>query len=199
MRFCLCCRNFSGGGPLCTHCGRSFGGRLCRGRTRHLNPFDALFCNFCGTDSLQEGARSIPLGWISRFFIVAGLFFGGRWLLQSFTHVPDVSFQGMTGYKSPAVWLVEKFAHVIIILFVFYFLSSFMPGEAGKQFRAAMSNIVIQAIKLFFKVIERGLGFAGKLLMGVTNLEWLIFRAMQELRIEREHSRLKHQIVRQKA
>ena len=171
MRFCLRCRNFSGGGPLCTHCGRSFGGRLCRGRTRHLNPFDALFCNFCGTDSLQEGARSIPLGWLSRLFIVAGLFFGGRWLLLHFSQAPVVSFEGATGYKSPAVWLVEKFAHVIIILFVFYFLSSFMPGEAGKQFRGAMTNIVTHAIKLFFKFLERGLAFVGKLLMKTAGIE----------------------------
>ena len=171
MRFCLCCRNFSGGGPLCTHCGRSFGGRLCRGRTRHLNPFDALFCNFCGTTDLEEGARSIPFGWVSRLLVVATLFFGARWLLLNVSGAPNLSFKAMTGFQSPAVWLVEKFAHVIIILFVFYFLSSFMPGEAGKQFRAAMSSIVIQAIKLFFKVIERGLGFVGKLLMKAAGIE----------------------------
>ena len=158
MRFCLRCRNFSGGGPLCTHCGRSFGGRLCRGRTRHLNPFDALFCNFCGTQDLEEGARSIPFGWISRLLIVTALFFGGRWLLLTFTNAPNLSFVSLTGHNSPAVWLIEKFAHVIIILFVFYFLSSFMPGEAGKQFRAAVSNIVIHAIKLFFKVVEKSIG-----------------------------------------
>ncbi len=171
MRFCLRCRNFSGGGPLCTHCGRSFGGRLCRGRTRHLNPFDALFCNFCGTTDLEEGARSIPFGWVSRLLIVAALFFGGRWLLLNFTGAPDLSFKAMTGFKSPAVWLIEKFAHVIIILLVFYSLSALIPGEAGKQFRAAMSNIVMHAIKLFFKIVERGFAFLGKLLMKVVGLE----------------------------
>lgn len=171
MRFCLRCRNFSGSGPLCTHCGRSFGGRLCRGRTRHLNPFDALFCNFCGTNSLEEGASSIPLGWVSRLVIVAGLVFGGRWLLLNVVHVPALSFEGLTGFKSPAVWLVEKFAHVIIILFVFYFLSAFMPGEAGKQFRAAMSNIVMHAITLFFKVVERAFYYLGRVLLKVAGIE----------------------------
>ena len=171
MRFCLHCRNLSGGGPLCTHCGRSFGGRLCRGRTRHLNPYDAMFCNFCGTPNLEEGARSIPLGWISRLLIVAALFFGGRWLLLSFTHSPNASFEGLTGFKSPAVWLVEKFAHVIIILFVFYFLSSFMPSEAGKQFRAAISNIVMHTIKLFFKMLEKFVNVAGALMLKVIGVE----------------------------
>lgn len=171
MRFCLRCRNFSGGGPLCTHCGRSFGGRLCRGRTRHLNPFDALFCNFCGTTDLEEGACSMPFGWVSRLLIVAALFFGGRWLLLNFTQAPNLSFEAMTGFKSPGVWLVEKFAHVIIILFVFYFLSSFMPGEAGKQFRAVISNIVMHTIKLFFKVVERGFQYLGLLLLKATGIE----------------------------
>lgn len=171
MRFCLRCRNFSGGGPLCTHCGRSFGGQLCRGRTRHLNPFDALFCNFCGTTDMEESARSIPFGWVSRLLVVAALFFGGRWLLLNFTQAPNTSFEGMTGYKSPAVWLVEKFAHVIIILFVFYFLSSFMPGEAGKQFRAAMSNIVMQAIKLFFMLVGRGIHLASMLVLKAVGIE----------------------------
>ena len=171
MRFCLRCRSFSGGGPICTHCGRSFGGRLCRGRTRHLNPFDAQFCNFCGTDNLEDAASSIPLSWFSRLLILVVLFFAGRWLFLNLFVSPTLSFEGMTGFKSPAVWLVEKFAHVIIILFVFYFLSSFMPGEAGKQFRAAMSNIVTHAIKLFFKVVERGLSFVGKLFLKAAGIE----------------------------
>ena len=171
MRFCLRCRNFSGGGPLCTHCGCSFGGRLCRGRTRHLNPFSAQFCNFCGTTDLEEGARSVPLGWVSRLLIVGTLFFGGRWLLLNYTHAPNLSFEALTGFKSPAVWLIEKFAHVIIILFVFYSLSMFMPGEAGKQFRAAMSNIVMHTTKLFFKVLERGVACVGALLMKAAGVE----------------------------
>lgn len=171
MRFCLHCRNFSGGGPLCTHCGCSFGGRLCRGRTRHLNPYDALFCNFCGTDKLDEAARSIPLGWISRLIIIGALFFAGRWLLLNISGSPNLSFEGMTGFKSPAVWLVEKFAHVIIILFVFYFLSSFMPGEAGKQFRAAVSSIVLHTIKFFFKTLEQGIHFVGRLLLKAAGIE----------------------------
>ena len=171
MRFCLRCRSFSGGGPLCTYCGRSFGGRLCRGRTRHLNPFDAQFCNFCGTTNLEEGARSLSLGWVSRLAIMAALFFGGRWLLLSYTHAPNLSFQALTGFKSPAVWLVEKFAHVIIILFVFYFLSMFMPGEAGKQFRGAMSNILTHTLKFFFRTLEQGFHFFGQLLLKAAGIE----------------------------
>lgn len=171
MRFCLRCRNFSGGGPICTRCNASFGGRLCKAKTRHLNPFDALFCNFCGTPDLLEGARSISFGWVIRLLIVAALFLGGRWLLLNFIHAPNLSFQAMTGFESPVVWLIEKFAHVIIILLVFYSLSALIPGEAGKQFRAAMSNIVMHAIKLFFKIVERGFAFLGKLLMKAAGIE----------------------------
>lgn len=171
MRFCFRCRHFSGGGPLCTHCGRSFGGRLCRGRTRHLNPYDAVFCNHCGTSDLTEGATSLPLGWFSRLLIFGLVLWLGRILLSTFAHVSNWSFQGLTGYQNIGVWLVEKFAHVLVLLFVFYFLSSFMPGETGKQFRAAMFGIVTHAIKLFFKVLEQILAQMGKLFLRAFGIE----------------------------
>ncbi len=171
MRFCLACRHFSGGGPLCTHCGRSFGGRLCKGRTRHLNPHDAVFCNHCGTPDLVDGATSIPFGWVSRILVFAALFYAGQWLLLAYTRAPSLSFQGLTGYKDARVWIIEKFANVLIILFVFHFLSSFVPGEAGKQFRAAMSSIVLHAIKLFFKVGEEVLHLLGHMLLHAMGIE----------------------------
>ena len=120
---------------------------------------------------LEEGARSISSGLDQSVLDRGRALFGGRWLLLSFTHAPNASFEGLTGFKSPAVWLVEKFAHIIIILFVFYFLSSFMPGEAGKQFRAAMSNIVMHAIKFFFKFLEQGVHFVGRLLLKTAGIE----------------------------
>lgn len=171
MRFCLKCRSFSGGGPLCTQCGRSFGGRLCKGRTKHLNPYDARFCNHCGTSDLLEGATSIPLGWISRLAIIAFVFFVGRWLLLGATHAPNFSFKALTGYQDVRVWIIEKFANLMIILLVFSFLSSFIPGEAGKQFRSIMFGLVGRAITLFFKVLERSIYFGGKLLLRSLGVE----------------------------
>ena len=171
MRFCLTCRHFSGGGPLCTHCGRSFGDRLCQGRTRHLNPLDALFCNHCGTTNLSEGATFIPLGWVSRLLILGALFFAGRWLLLSYNHTSNLRFQSLTGYRDARVWIIEKFANVFIILFIFDFFSSFMPGEAGKQFRSAVTSVLTHTIKLVFKLIEQTLGLVGKLLLKLLGLE----------------------------
>lgn len=171
MRFCLTCRHFSGGGPLCTHCGRSFGGRLCKGRTKHLNPYDARYCNHCGTSELLKGATSIPLGWVSKLLIFGVLFFVGRWILLGATHAPDLSFQSLTGYRDARVWIIEKFANVLIILFVFYFLSSFMPGEAGKQFRSIMTNMIMHAVKLFFKLVEEVVGVLWKLLLKSLGVE----------------------------
>ncbi len=173
MRFCLACRSFSGGGPLCTQCGRSFGGRLCQGRTRHLNPYDARSCNYCGTANLQDGATSIPLGWLSRLVILAIVFFSGRWLL-TISHVQSVSVQSLTGYSDVRIWLIEKFANLLIVLFVFSFLSALIPGEAGRQFRAIMFGVVGRAIALTFKVLEGVFVFCGKLLLHTLGLSSIL-------------------------
>ena len=171
MRFCLRCRSFSGGGPLCTQCGRSFGGRLCRGRTKHLNPYDARFCNYCNTSDLLEGATSIPLGWVSRLFILAALLFGGRWLLLSISHSHTVSFQSLTGYRDALIWIIEKFANLLIVLLVFSFISAFIPGEAGRNFRSLMFGIVGRTITLFFKILESAIFFTGRLLLRVVGIQ----------------------------
>lgn len=164
MRFCLSCRSLSGGGPLCTQCGRSFGGRLCQGKKKHLNPPDARLCNYCGTDKLYEGATSIPLGWVSRIVILVFIFFVGRWLLLCVTGASTLSFKALTGYQDVRIWLIEKFAHLLIILLVFSFISSFIPGEAGKWFRATMFGLVGKAITLVFKIGEQVLRSTMKLL-----------------------------------
>ncbi len=171
MRFCLSCRSLSGGGPLCTQCGRSFGGRLCQGKKKHLNPYDARLCNHCGTDKLYDGATSIPLGWVSRIVILAFIFFVGRWLLLEVTHAPNLSFKALTGYQDVRVWIIEKFANFLIILLVFSFLSSFIPGEAGKWFRSIMFGMVGRAITLFFKVLAQVIFFMGKLLLHSLGVE----------------------------
>lgn len=171
MRFCLRCRNFSGGGPICTRCNASFGGRLCKSRTRHLNPFDALFCNFCGTSDLLEGARSIPLGWISRLLIVAVLYFGGRWLLETFVTAPNSIVQSYTGYRHWGICLIQYLGHILTLFFLFYFLSVFIPGEAGKQFRSALSNVGIHAVKSSLKIVEKVIGYVGILLLKAVGIE----------------------------
>ncbi len=171
MRFCLTCRSLSGGGPLCTQCGRSFGGRLCQGKKKHLNPHDARLCNHCGTDKLYDGATSLPLGWVSRLILLAACYFGGRALLLGVAHAPNLSFHALTGYQDVRVWLIEQFAHLLIILLVFSFLSAFIPGDAGQWFRSTMFGIIGKAIALSFKILEAVLLAGVKLLVRYIGLE----------------------------
>lgn len=171
MRFCLRCRNFSGGGPICTRCNASFGGRRCLGRQHHLNPFDALFCNFCGTPDLLEGARSIPLGWISRLLIVAALYFGGRWLLETLVTAPNSILQNYTGYQHWGICLIQYLGHILMLFFLFYFLSVFIPGEAGKQFRSALLSVAVHTVKFSLKIVEKVIGYTGILLLKAAGIE----------------------------
>ncbi len=74
MRLCLACRRLSSDTPLCSHCGRSFGGRLCNNKKgRHLNPATAQHYGQCGSTVLTEAATSIPLSGIARLLTYAAL------------------------------------------------------------------------------------------------------------------------------
>ncbi len=74
-------------------------------------------------------------------------------------------FTAITGFKSPAVWAIEKSAHVLVILFVFYFLSMFMPGAAGEQFRGLISKLCLHSLNFAFKIAAGLLKGAGKALL----------------------------------
>jgi hypothetical protein len=151
--------------PLCTQCGRSFGGRLCNGKKRHLNPPDAQVCGQCGSTDLTDAASSVPLGCSGRLFLWGGLAWllwrGGSYLLLWGSQ----GFRGVTGYRSPAVWLIEKSAHVLIFLFMFYFLSMFMPGEAGRQFRGLISKAVTESLRFAFQMVQGALTLLGRALL----------------------------------
>lgn len=156
MRYCLGCRHLSADGPLCTSCGRSFGGRLCgHKKQRHLNPPDANVCGQCGNTSLTDAASYLPFRWPGRLLFWAG---GGWFALRCGPQVPGWAarqFTRSTGFRSPAVWAMEELGHVLILLFAFYFLSMFMPGEAGKQFRGVLTTIVNQAVRFFFETAQK--------------------------------------------
>lgn len=177
MRYCLGCRHFSADGPLCTHCGRSFGGRRCHGKKHHLNPPDAQVCGQCGTTDLSDAAAS--LGCSIRVFVVvltvALLWWGRDHLIKGGRRTFHTLFYRWTGFHNPLVWLVEQFANVLIILFVFYFLSLFMPGEAGQKFRELISKLSLEALKFTFqfgtKVVCKLLILTGQLLVGPTTKE----------------------------
>jgi hypothetical protein len=161
MRYCLTCRYFSGDGPICTHCGRSFGGRLCNHKKRHLSPPDAQFCGQCGSTNLTDATNYIPLGCSLHalaFIIVASVLWFGA---SQFLNWGSQGFTAITGYRNPLVWIIEKCANVLIILFVFYFLSGLIPGEAGRQFRGLLTRFCTESLRFLFQCLS----FIGRALL----------------------------------
>lgn len=73
-------------------------------------------------------------------------------------------FQARTGFHDPMVWLVEKCAHVVIVIMTFYLISAFIPGEAGQMFRGLMNNFVNHLLKLAFVLIQKGILGVGRVL-----------------------------------
>lgn len=157
MRYCLECRRISADGPLCTSCGRSFGGRLCNARRRHLNPPGANVCGQCGSTTLTDPAAYIPLSWLTRSIVLGGLALVLLWLLPSVMGWAGGSFQGVTGYRSPLVWLIEICGRLLTVFFVFYLLSAFIPGEAGKLLRGFITNLGNQILKHGFALLQKGI------------------------------------------
>lgn len=167
MRYCLACHRLSADGPLCTSCGRSFGGRLCNHKKgRHLNPPHASVCGQCGSTTLTDATTGVPLGCSSRMALL-GLTAGLVWWGSSHPSLwSKLSFTALTGYRSPFVWAIEKSGHVLILLFTFYFLSMFMPGAAGEQFRGLISKLCTQLLNFAFQILFGLFKGVGKVLMG---------------------------------
>jgi hypothetical protein len=165
MRYCLACHRLSSDGPLCTQCGRSFGGRLCKGKKHHLNPPDAQFCGQCGTTDLADATSYVPLGCSIRLLVWGAaaclLWWGGSSLLKWGSQ----GFRGLTGYRSPIVWLIEQSAHVLVVLFVFYFLSMFMPADLAGQFRGLISKLCIESLRFAFQTVRSIFAVLGRVLL----------------------------------
>lgn len=137
---------------------------MCNGKKRHLNPPDSQFCGQCGTADLTDAASFVPLGSSIRLLvwgIVLGLLWWGGGRLVSWG---SQGFEGLTGYKSLAIWLIEKSVNVLYILFVFYFLAAFIPGEAGRQFRGLLSHLCLKFLHLGFHIVHGALRFLSRLL-----------------------------------
>lgn len=156
MRWCLACKRFSGDGPICSSCGRSFGGRLCHGKKRHLSPPDAKFCNQCGSTNLLEAASYVPLGWLSRLLTWGGLLMMLLWVVLPLMRWMGGTFKIGAGFRSPLVWLIESCASLLILVFLFYFLSALVPGETGKMLRGFINNLANQVLKFGFSLLHKG-------------------------------------------
>jgi hypothetical protein len=155
MRYCLACRNLSGEGAYCTRCGRSFGGRLCGGKQRHLNPPDALYCGQCGSQDLSDAADSIPLGSPLKLLVLLGftliVVLGVSALLGS--RLPG--FTELTGYRSPAVWLIETSARPVIFAVVIYVLLGLLPGKVGRQLQKLFGKFCVECLRFAVTLVLR--------------------------------------------
>lgn len=136
-----------------------------------MNPPDALVCGECGTADLAEAAYYISFGCLARLvslgMLMGLLSWGGSYAL----HRAEYGFTATTGFKSPAVWLIEKCAHVLIILFVFYFLSMCMPDAAGEQFRRLISKLCMEFLHFVFHIGGGFLIRIGKVLLRLLGAE----------------------------
>jgi hypothetical protein len=167
MRYCLGCRRLSSDTPLCTHCGRSFGGRLCHHKKgRHLNPPAAQVCGTCGSTTLTEAAEYIPVSGIARLLLGAALLAGIFWAAPSIMRWTG-SATGLSHYRDPRVWFIETTAGwlmpFVTLFFVFYAFSYMVPGEGGKMMRTTLVSTTMWAV--------RGLlGTAGSICKGLSKL-----------------------------
>lgn len=151
MRFCLACRRLSSDTPLCSNCGRSFGGRLCNNKKgRHLNPSAANVCGQCGSTVLIDAAGSIPLNGGARL-LAGGVILGGAvWVapaaIQWIGHAT-----GYSHYRDGRVWLIETTAGLLMpfitIFIVLYALSHMVPGEAGKLMRTVLIGTTMWSVR----------------------------------------------------
>ncbi len=170
MRYCLSCRHLTADTPICTHCGRSFGGSLCSNKKcRALNPPLSRVCGKCGATSLLDSTSSVSFSGLFRLLLLAGV---GLLLLRAGPQLPVWGgnlFYRATGLHNPFIWLIETLARPLIFLLCLCFISSFFPGEAGKVFRAFVFNLVNQAVKFAF-------GLAHKVVVGLGRiaLKWIL-------------------------
>ena len=165
MRFCLACRRLSSDTPLCTHCGRSFGGRLCNNRKgRHLNPSAAQVCGTCGSTVLTDPATSIPITGTARLLAGGALLGGIVWVAPAAAHWIGAA-TGYSHYRDPRVWLIETTAGLLMpfltIFFILYVFSHMVPGEGGKLIRNALVGTTMWVVRGLLNTvggIGKGLG-----------------------------------------
>lgn len=106
---------------------------------------------------MTDPAAYIPLGWLTHLLVLGGLSLSLLWIIPSLVGWAGGSFRGVTGYGSPFVWLIEICGRLLVVFFVFYLLSAFIPGEAGKLFRGFITNLGNQILKQGFALLQKGI------------------------------------------
>lgn len=168
MRLCLACRRLSSDTPLCTHCGRSFGGRMCsQRRCRHLNPTASNSCGQCGSATLADPATCIPITGAARL-LACGALLGGIILVAPAAAYWIGDATGYSHYRDGRVWLIETTGRLLMpfltIFFILYMGSHMVPGEGGRLIRTALVGTTMWIVRgLLNTVASIGKGM-GKLI-----------------------------------
>ena len=146
MRYCLTCRHLASSGPICSQCGRSFGGHRCE--AGHLNPPGAQFCAQCGSTKLLQSASSIAVGRVLGLAVLAGVL----WL--GYRALPELHWGETLRHQLALVyaWLLWK-------LVVFGFLGglAWLFGDLfSPRIRRGVERVVGSLFLLLFRIVEVG-------------------------------------------
>lgn len=147
MRYCLTCRRLTSSGPICSQCGRSFGGNLCD--AGHLNPPGARFCAQCGSTKLLQAANSISFTWVPRLLVLAGLVWLGykEWpTLHSLQWGEKLQHQCFVVFD----WLLGK-----ILVFGFLLFLCWMFGDlCSPRIRRSIERVIKSIFVFAFRIVE---------------------------------------------
>ena len=161
MKLCLSCYHLSPGESVyCGTCGRSFGGRICRTKKKHLSPPSAQVCVQCGSTDLTDSTLFFPLGWIWRTIVFGCL------LLLLWGSMPTIivlSGRIFDGRFSPIV-LLDTLLFWLIVFGFFYWLLSIIPGGVGKQLLKLIDGTLQLLVKQIFSLTHSVIKATFKLL-----------------------------------
>ena len=162
MRYCLTCRHLTSSGPICSQCGRSFGGNLCD--AGHLNPPGARFCAQCGSTKLLQAANSISFAWVPRLLVLVGLgWLGYHWwpTLHSVHWVEKLQHQGLVAFD----WLLAKVIVFGLLLFLCWMLGDLLSPHIRRSIERVIKSLVVFVFKIIevvlstlFQTLTRALG-----------------------------------------
>ena len=136
MKYCPTYKRWNQGNPVfCQYCGRTWNYKVCpRG---HLNPYNARFCQECGSPDLSEPAEGyIPLG----FRLIKPLLWVtviGLLILISLANFDTAS--------SSSQALIPSLIPIGLLILVIFLI----PGGIGRVAR----RVLIGLIKICFRIV----------------------------------------------
>ena len=147
MRYCLACRRMAASGPICSGCGRSFGGHLCS--CKHLNPPGAQFCAQCGSTKLLQAASSVSLGKTLGLLLLAALLWFGYRALSPLHPGEAVGRWLWAAYE----WLLWKVVVVGALLFFGWLWGDLFSPRIRKGIERLTGALLVLLFKVFEKLL----------------------------------------------